>query len=195
MSPLLLIVFSIIGTLLAERLWNLPRDIRRNDERIKNRDEDLRAWIEDDDAELRQQHLAVMAREARGSEGSDFSLVEYQRLKDQVAHRYRDQLRDAERTARDVALSEQLPHHFARGLLHRPLPELTAPVVKAATIQHWYESPQELYEFSEKLREVAEQRRAEAGKPPLRPYEHPGRVRLIAGLSLPTRPAIPTPRS
>ena len=178
MSPLLLIVLSIIGTLLAERLWNLPRDIRRNDERIKNRDEDLRTWIEDDDAELRRQHLAVMAREARGSEGPDFSLVEYQRLKDHVAHRYRDQLRDAERTVRDVALSEQLPHRLARGLLHRPLPGLTAPMIKAETIHQWHESPQELYEFSEKLREVAELRRAEAGKPPLRPYEHPGRVRL-----------------
>jgi hypothetical protein len=172
-SPLLIALISIIGTLLVERLYNVPRDIRRNDELISNRDEDLRTWIEDDDAELRKQHLVIMAREARKSAGPDYSLVEYQQLKDQVAHRYRDQLRDAERTVRDLALSEQLPHRFARRFLRKPLPELTAPQLKAATLDHWHESPEDMHQFSEKLREVAEQRRAEAGKPPLRPLERP----------------------
>lgn len=173
MSPLLIALTSIIGTLLVERLYNVPRDIRRNDELVRNRDEDLQTWIEDDDAELRKQHLVIMAREARKSAGPDYSLVEYQQLKDQVAHRYRDQLRDAERTVRDLALSEQLPHRLARRLLREPLPELTAPQLKVATLDHWHESPKDMHQFSEKLREVAEQRRAEAGKPPLRPFERP----------------------
>lgn len=173
MSPLVIAVTSIIGTLLVERLYNVPRDIRRNDELVRNRDEDLRTWIEDDDAALRKQHLLIMARESRGSTGPDYSLVEYQQLKDQVAHRYRDQLRDAERTVRDLALSEQLPHRLARRLFRKPLPGLTAPQLQTATLDHWHESPQEMHQISETLREVAEQRRVAAGKHPLRPFERP----------------------
>lgn len=173
MSPFLIAIVSIIGAFLVERLYNVPRDIRRNDELIRNRDEDLQTWIEDNDAELRKQHLAILAREARKSAGPDYSLVEYQQLKNQIVHRYRDQWRDAERTIRDLALSEQLPHRLARLLLRKPLPELGAPRLKAATLDHWHEPSEDMLHIREALREAAEQRRTEAGKPPLRPLERP----------------------
>jgi hypothetical protein len=165
--------------LLLGWVYHLPVVIRRNDERITNRDEDLRTWIEDDDAELRNGHLRILLAEQVKSAGPDTSLIQYQQLKNEVVHRYRDQLRDAERTVRDVALSEQMPHRLMRRLLRKPLPGLRAPIVKASTLDHWHQSPDDFYDTSETFRQVGEQRRAESGKPPLRPYEHPGRVKLV----------------
>jgi hypothetical protein len=165
--------------LLVGWLYHLPVVIRRNDERIRNRDEDLRTWIQDDDAELRKGHLRILLAEPVKSAGPNTSLVQYQQLKNEVVNRYRDQLRDAERTVRDVALSEQMPHRLMRRLLRKPLPGLMAPTVKASTLDHWYQSPDDFYDVSEIMHHVGEQRRAKAGKPPLRPYEHPGRVKLV----------------
>jgi hypothetical protein len=165
--------------LLLGWLYHLPVVIRRNDERIRNRDEDLRTWIENDDAELRDGHLRILLGERVKSAGPDVSLVQYQQLKNEVVHRFRDQLRDAERTVRDVALSEQIPHRLMRRLLRKPLPGLMAATVKASTLDHWYQSPDDFYDISETMRQVGEQRRAEAGKPPLRPCQHPGRVKLV----------------
>jgi hypothetical protein len=181
LMPALPLIAAAVPTilLLLGWLYHLPVVIRRNDERIRNRDEDLRTWIEDDDAELRDGHLRILLGEQVKSAGPDVSLVQYQQLKNEVVHRYRDQLRDAERTVRDVALSEQIPHRLMRRLLRKPLPGLTAPTVKASTLDHWYQSPDDFYDISETMRQVGEQRRAEAGKPPLRPYQHPGRVKLV----------------
>jgi hypothetical protein len=179
--PALPLIAAAVPTVLFLLGWlyRLPVVIRRNDERIRNRDEDLRTWIGDDDSELRNGYLRILLAEPVKSAGPDTSLVQYQQLKNEVVHRYRDQLRDAERTVRDVALSEQIPHRLMRRLLRRPMPGLTAPIEKAATLNHWYQSPDDFYDISETMRQVGEQRRAEAGKPPLRPYEHPARVKLV----------------
>lgn len=165
--------FIVLLTLLAERAANVPRDVRRNDERIRNRDEDLRTWIEDDDKRLKDEHLQILASESVKSSGPDVSIFHYQRAKDQLVHRYRDQLRDAQRTRREVELSEQLLHRLVRRAFRRPLPSLSAPSVMADVLAHWHESPDNLLDHSLALREVAEQRRERAGKPRLRPIHPP----------------------
>lgn len=179
--PALPLIAAAVPTilLLLGWLYHLPVVIRRNDERIENRDEDLRTWIEDDDAELRNGYLRIVLTERAKAAGPDTSLVQYQQLKKDVVHRYRDQLRDAERAVRDVALSEQMPHRLMRRLLGKPFPSLRAPNVKASTLDHWFQSPDDFYDVSEAMRQIADQRRADAGKPRLRPYEHPGRVELV----------------
>lgn len=165
--------FIVLLTLALERVVNVPRDIRRDDERIRNRDEDLQSWIEDDDKRLKQEQLRILASESVKSAGPDLSAVLYQQARDQLVHRYRDQLRDAERIRREVELSEQLLHGIARRVLGRPLPGFTAPNEMAKVLDHWHEQPDDLFDKSIALREVAEQRRERAGKGRLRPLQRP----------------------
>ena len=173
MAPMLEAALIVLLTLVLERAANVPRDIRRNDDRVRNRDEDLRTWIEDDDRQLKQEQLRILASESVKSAGPDLSIFLYQQAKDQLVHRYRDQLRDAERIRREVVLSEQVPHRILRWFRSRPLPTISAPHDVAETLAHWHERPGDLFDKSLALREVAEQRRERAGKPRLRPLHPP----------------------
>ncbi|HXS33031.1 MAG TPA: hypothetical protein VN758_04555 [Solirubrobacterales bacterium] len=165
-----LIVITVLFTVLAERIYNVPREMRRNNERIRNRDEDLRTWIEDDRKQARREVIRIhLAESRRTDDGPDYSVSQIQRVKDEVLHRYRDQLRDAERVVRDVRLSEQLPHRLARRIFGKAVPDLTAPTEKANVIADWETSAEDEMASAKELRVVAERRRAEAGKPPLRP--------------------------
>ncbi len=149
MIALLYLVLGAVVGLLIQRAYNVPRDIRRHDERIKNRDEDLITWIEDDQKQLRRETISLNIADssARRRKMPPYLLAfQQQQLKDQVLHRYRDQLRDAERVARDVELSEQLPHRLTRRALHRPVPALTAPAAKADTIEGWTTPADEAFE-------------------------------------------------
>jgi hypothetical protein len=171
MPDVLLIVTTILLTLLAERSYTVPRDIRRNDERIINQDEDLRTWIADNRKLVRRDFLRIWATEARRKDGPDYSVSQCQKVKNEVLQRYRDELRGTERVVRDVCLSEQLPHRLWRRITHRSVPELMAPIERAHTIAEWETSAEDDLKAAEELRAVAEQRRAEAGKPPLRPLQ------------------------
>lgn len=173
MALMLEAALIVLLTLVLERAANVPRDIRRNDDRVRNRDEDLRTWIEDDDKQLKQEQLRILASESVKSAGPDLSIFLYQQAKDQLVHRYRDQLRDAERIRREVVLSEQVPHRILRWFRSRPAPAISAPSDLAETLAHWHERPGDLFDKSLALREVAEQRRERAGKPRLRPLHPP----------------------
>lgn len=166
-------VVIVLLTLILERAANVPRDIRRSDAHIRNRDEDLRTWIEDDDRHLKTEHLRILASESVKSAGPDLSILLYQQAKDQLVHRYRDQLRDAERARGEIVLSEQVLHRLARRILARPVPVLSAPSDMSEVLAHWHERPGDLLDRSLALREVAEQRRERAGKPRLRPLHPP----------------------
>ena len=169
MSDVPLIVATVVITLLAERSYVVPRDLRRNDERIRNTDEDLRTWIEDNRILVRRDFLRIWAAEARRKSGPDYSVGRCQKVKTEVLLRYRDQLRDAERVVSDVRLSEQFPHRLWRHMIGRPVPCLISPTEKANAIADWETSGKDDLKRAEGLRAVAEQRRADAGKPPLRP--------------------------
>jgi hypothetical protein len=168
----------IVLTLAAERCVNVPRDIRRNNERVRNRDEDLTTWIKDDKKQARRETLRVYVAESRKTEGPDYSVSQIQGIKNQVLQRYRDQLRDAERVVRDVKLSEQFPHRLVRGITKRPVPGLTAPDTQDRTIAEWETSAQEDHEGAEALRALAEAKRAAGGKPPLRPLADPNTIHV-----------------
>jgi len=173
MSDLPLIVITVLLTVLAERSYNVPREIRRNNERIRNRDEDLRTWIEDDRKQVRREVTRIHVAESRRTDdGPDYSVSQIQRVKNDVLHRYRDQRRDAERVVRDVELSEQLPHRLVRRIASRPVPDLAAPGEKADVIAGWETSAEDQMRSAKKLKHLAEQRRTEAGRPPLRRLDH-----------------------
>jgi hypothetical protein len=169
MADVLLIVVTVLVTLLVERTYSVPRDLRRHDERVFNRDEDLRTWIEDNRKLVRRDFIRIWSAEARRKSGPDYSVSQCQKVKTEVLQRYRDQLRDAERVVRDVKLSEQLPHRLWRHITGRTAPGLISPAEKANTVAEWETSAEDDLKGAEELRVIAEQRRAEAGKPPLRP--------------------------
>ncbi|HET8815713.1 MAG TPA: hypothetical protein VFM51_12275 [Solirubrobacterales bacterium] len=169
MPEVLLIVTPALITFLVGRSYTVPSDVRRNDERIINRDEDLGTWIADNRRLVRRDFLRIWAAEARRKDGPDYSVSQCQKVKNEVLRRYRDELRDSERVVRDVWLAEQLPHRLWRRIIRRPVPELMAPIERAHTIAEWETSAEDALKAAEELRATAEQRRAEAGKPPLRP--------------------------
>ena len=49
LSPLALILVFVLN-----RLVDVPADVRRNDQRVRARNEDLASWIEDDDEALKE---------------------------------------------------------------------------------------------------------------------------------------------
>lgn len=168
----------IVLTLVADRGANVFRDIRRNSQSIRDRDEDLTTWIEDDKKLVRLETIRVHAAEARKTEGPDYSVSQIQGIKNQVLQRYRDQLRQAKRTVRDVELAEQIHHRLVRRITKRPIPGLTAPTTQARTIAEWETSAEEDHEGAEALRAAAEKRRTEGGLPPLRPLASPNTIHV-----------------
>lgn len=133
-------VGAAIGVLVRE-FWTVPATVRKHDERVRNRDEDLRSWVQDDDNELgaELQH----ARALLATPGVE-SLVRGRRLrvtgrtlKDQRLHRYRDQLRDAERIRREVIATENVVHRAWRRTRRRPVPVLTSPDQVAPVLARW----------------------------------------------------------
>lgn len=169
----------IVLTLVVDRGANVFRDIRRNNQTIRDRDEDLATWIADDKKEARRETLRVYLAEARKTEGGpDYSVSQIQGIKNQVLQRYRDQLRQTERTVRNVEVNEQMHHRLVRRLTRNPVPGLMAPIAQAQTIAEWETSAQEDHEVAEGMRASAERKRAEHGKPPLRPLASPNTIHV-----------------
>lgn len=142
MLEISLIVLTVGLTLLGERLVNAPRDIRRNNHRISNRNENLSTWIEDEAEVLRRETIRVNIQR-RPQRYAYLAEFEAKQLRDQLLRRYRDQVRDAERVTQDVWASEQLAHQVLRRLRGRPIPRLTAPADHAETIESWVSLPKQ----------------------------------------------------
>ena len=169
MPDLLIVVVTALVTVLAERLYSVPREVRQNGQRIQNRDEDLLCWLEDRRKQVRGEFIRIWLAEARRTEGPDYSVSQCQKVKDEALHAYRAELRDVERVVQDVALREQVAHRFVRRVSKNPIPALAAPLTKARTLADWETSAEDSRKRAERLRAAAEGRRREAGKPPLRP--------------------------
>jgi hypothetical protein len=138
------ILLSVLLAMLAERAYSAPRDVRRNEQRIQRRDEDLWAWIAKEDEALRSrvEKLALRVVKLNYPEVVESSQIEvwgptfYPPKKD-VLNRFRDQLQDTARVLADVEASEQLHHRIARRILRRPLLRLDAPRSMREVVQRW----------------------------------------------------------
>src|SRR5262249_43169832 len=147
-EALLLLIAGAVASQLIQRAYNVPRDVRRNDTRIRHSDEDLATWIGDED---KGQDLALIRsiqerQEAHRKGTPDYSLTQLQKAKNEVLHRYRDQRRSAERLVAETADDEQFPHRLWRKAQGRPVPQLTTPEAKAETIVQWEQTAKELEE-------------------------------------------------
>jgi hypothetical protein len=104
----------LVALLLAvERCMQVGRVIRRNDERIQERDEILRIWI------------------------ADYTAAEREEDRELLLEQSREQLREAELVVWEVGRSEGLPHRIARRALGRPVPLLSAPVDEVRDVAQW----------------------------------------------------------
>ena len=177
MTAITLLIIGAVATVLAQRVYNVPREVRRNDTRIRHSDEDLETWIGDEQKGQRRALIrSIVERQHAAKENSpDYSLVKLQEAKDGVLQRYRDQRRQAERQVDEIEDDEQLPHRLWRKARSLPVPQLTAPTKKARTVADWEQTAEALDGESKKLREKAEEfrkRRAkEEGKPPPPPLD------------------------
>lgn len=166
MEALLLLIVGAVASLLIQRAYNVPRDVRRNDTRIRHSDEDLATWIEDEDKGQRLALIrSIQERQDAHRKGTpDYSLTQLQKAKNEVLHRYRDQRRTAERLVAEIEDDEQLPHRLWRKAQSRPVPPLSTPQEKAKKIGEWEQTAEELEEETQKLRVYAEDFRRRRAK-------------------------------
>lgn len=170
-ATLMAIIAAVVRILVAAgRSYQVPRRVRLHDERVGNRNEDLRCWLEETQKQVRREFLRIWAAEARrADDGPDFSVSQCQKVKKDALSRYETELRDAQRVIRNVDLHEHLLHRLVRRFTKRPIPELTAPEEHSRALAEWETSAEDDLKTAMNLRAEAERRRAAARKSPLRP--------------------------
>jgi hypothetical protein len=158
-EAVLLLIVGAVASVVIGRGYNVPRDVRRNDTRIRNADEDLATWVEDEDKGQRLALIqSIQERQEASRKGTpDYSLTQLQKAKNEVLHRYRDQRRTAERLVAEIEDDEQLPHRLWRKARNRPVLQLTTPREKAEKVANWEQTAKELDEETQKLRANLEQ--------------------------------------
>ncbi|MFN8161371.1 MAG: hypothetical protein U0R52_10065 [Solirubrobacterales bacterium] len=133
---------SVLGALgavatLVVLIASVPRRIRRNDQAIRDRDDDLARWIEDDRQDYRRELIRIIIGKQNGTIQPRYADSQHEAARKQVLRRYENEARAAERLRSDLALTEHWPHRLVRWALGRPMPELTAPKTHAETIKQW----------------------------------------------------------
>jgi hypothetical protein len=148
-------VYAVIGIVLGlvglKFLWDVPRDVRQHDRKVRNRSDDLAGWIDDADGDLSNELTKLGLRHARATwtQNNQVQQVQWplylrvyqkQSAKDEVVKRLGDQVREANRYREEIELDEQLSHRLWRRMpWARPLPELTALEETTETIARWKE--------------------------------------------------------
>jgi hypothetical protein len=134
------IVATVIGVVTLLKLVDVPGDVRRNDLRIRSRNESLATCVTDDDKALTidlRRITTEMAAAGHLYSGAIINAKQY--AKDVTVQRYGDQKTQAELVVADVETSEGLGHRAWRWLTGRPVPALTAPEDVAEVIARWEE--------------------------------------------------------
>lgn len=141
---MLVTLSSVLTTLAVAVLMHVAsvaRTVRVHDAQAQDVDEDLDTWISDDRRAIEADVSAkIQQANAAGIAGGGFPAAMQRRLREHASVRYRDRLREAERTRRNLLLSEHVTHRLYRRWRQRPLPPLLAPQRNARTIRQWYEA-------------------------------------------------------
>jgi hypothetical protein len=133
-------VASVIAVLAVLRLAAVSREVSRNNERIRLRDDDLATWIADYDAALIQELRRIFSDMAGRGRLHGAGIIDAgESAKETALGLYAQQLKDAHRTLQSVAASERLTHRIVRGITGRAMPGLSAPVKMRRTISRWEE--------------------------------------------------------
>lgn len=116
----------------------VPEQVRHDDRRIRDLDDDLAQWIADEMVRLERE--AVVLRNRLASEGqleAGTYLVQLAHLKEGALHAYRDQERAAERARGAIRDSEGSRHAIWRWVRRRRLPELGTPSATEGLLDLW----------------------------------------------------------
>lgn len=133
-------ITALLVALSLLRLAAASRQVSRNNERIRLRDDDLATWIADYDAALIQELRRIFSEMAGRGRVHGTRLVDAgESAKETALDLYAQQLRDAHRTLQAVAASEGPAHRVVRAITGRPVPGLTAPTEMRATLSRWEE--------------------------------------------------------
>jgi hypothetical protein len=94
-ATLIAIVAAIARILVAAgRAYQVPRGIRLHDEKVRNRNEDLRCRLEETQRQVRREFLRIWAAEARRTDdGPDFSVSQCRKVKKEALSSYQAELR------------------------------------------------------------------------------------------------------
>jgi hypothetical protein len=144
---LLLAIIGLILTVLGLRYWDVPRQVRKHNRRMRNQNEDLATWIDDVDADLTSELNKLALEHSDRQRKPAKRRVEWppylrkfvrQRAKEEVLKRFGDRKREAERYREDIEDDEGLAHRLWRRLPGvEPLPELAALEEQATVIEKW----------------------------------------------------------
>jgi hypothetical protein len=135
-----IIITAVVVGLTLLRFVAVSREVSRNNERLRLRDEDLATWIADYDAALIQELRRIFSDMAgRGKLHGGGIIDAGESAKETALGLYAQQLKDAHRTLQAVSASERMTHGIVRSLTGRPMPGLTAPVKMRRTISRWEE--------------------------------------------------------
>lgn len=133
-------ITAVLVALTLLRLAAASREVSRNNERIRLRDDDLATWIADYDAALIQELRRIFSEMAGRGRLHGAGLVDAgESAKETALDLYAQQLRDAHRTLQAVAAAERPSHRVVRAITGRPVPSLTAPAEMRATLSRWEE--------------------------------------------------------
>lgn len=135
-----LAITAVVVGLTVLRVVAVSREISRNNERIRLRDDDLATWIADYDAALIHELRRIFSDMAgRGRLHAPGMVDAGETAKETALNLYAQQLKDCHRTLQAVNAAEGVSHRIVRTLTGRPMPSLTAPVKMRKTISRWEE--------------------------------------------------------
>jgi hypothetical protein len=136
--PILYAVITAVMTAAFLHWLNVPATVRAHDELVRNRDEDLLTWVQDDDRRLEGEIEEKVARVAAAGAGLGGAPIQVrEKLTAQAEHSYRDQRRAAQRAVREARQREGVAHRLYRRLSGNPFPSLTAPDQVADITDRW----------------------------------------------------------
>jgi hypothetical protein len=116
----------------------VPGDVRQHDRIVGELDEDLEAWVLDDDLRLKRELEAIRdEHNSRGMLYSSFRLKDQAEAKERALRAYREQERRAQRIRLELRMGEGVFHRAWRSLTSHRFPKLYSPSKAHPTLERW----------------------------------------------------------
>lgn len=128
---------ALFGAVVALTV-KVPGDVRQHNRIVGELDEDLEAWVLDNDLRLKRELEAIRDdHNSRNTLYSSFRLQDQARAKERALQAYRDQERRAQRVRAELDMKEGIYHRGWRLVRRRPLPSLSTPSKAHPTLERW----------------------------------------------------------
>lgn len=135
---IVLVFLAALFAVLVALAARVPVDVRQHDRIVGDLDDDLEAWVLDDDLRLKRE-LETIGNEfnEKGTFYSSFRLTAQARAKERALQAYRDQERRVQRQRVELRLSEGLLHGAWRFVTSQPMPRLGVPAKAKPVLDNW----------------------------------------------------------